>query len=104
MKEFKGRIVAPVQIAKNVVYADAFGYTSSWITENGDLYLVGDNSYGQIGNGHKGSGSPELLKDVVTVPYHALTDCIDIKTDELFSEVTAQVQDGAVYTWGADTY
>lgn len=97
------RIEVPVQIAKDVVYADAFGYTSSWITENGDLYLVGDNSYGQIGNGHKGSESPELCKDIVTIPYLALTDCIDVRTDDPHSPkvVTAIKQNGEVHTWGS---
>ena len=95
------RVETPTLIAKDVVYADAFGYTSSWITENGDLYLVGDNSYGQIGNGHKGSGSPELCKDIVTVPYLALTDCIDVRGS---SKMSATRIDGLIYTWGSDAY
>jgi len=102
--QISNRIEAPVQIAKDVVYADAFGYTSCWITENGDLYLVGDNSYGQIGNGHKGNGSPELCKDVVTTPYLAFTDCIDVRTDDRPSaRVTATKRDGSSHTWGNNT-
>ncbi len=96
------RIEKPIQIAENIVFTKAFGYTSSWITESGALYLCGDNSYGQIGNGEGGSGFPTLYQDIVATPYRALTDCIGFSVDGT-SAVKATTADGTVHTWGNGT-
>ncbi len=101
--QIKNRIEAPVQIADKVVFCKAFGYTSAWVTEQNELYLVGDNSYGQIGDGHKGCGFPTLYKDIVTTPYLALTDCIGFTVDGTYnSMVEATKSDGTKLMWGND--
>ena len=40
-------------ILKNVKYIAAGGYNMAVITEKNNLYLWGDNTYGQLGNGKK---------------------------------------------------
>lgn len=43
----------PKKIFENVKYIVAGGYNMAVITEKNDLYLWGDNTYGQLGNGKK---------------------------------------------------
>lgn len=95
------KTLEPIQIAENIQFADAFLYTTAWVDDKGDLYLVGDNSFGQIGNGHKGSGFPTLYEDIVTTPYCTLKSCTDfVVTDEYRVIVQAKDTDGATYEWG----
>ena len=93
------RIGTPMQIAREVSFAKAFGYTSSWLTKNRELYLCGDNSHGQIGTGEVGCGFPTLYRDIVETPYLALADCVGFSVDS-DSAITATKADGRVYTWG----
>lgn len=92
------RVDVPEQIADKVVCIKAFGYTSLWIDEQGILYLCGDNSYGQIGNGVKGNGFPTMRQDIVTQPYMALKDCYSISVEN--HTVTAKTRTGDLYVWG----
>ena len=95
------KTLEPIQIAENIQFADAFLYTTAWVDDKGDLYLVGDNSFGQIGNGHKGSGFPTLYEDIVTTPYCALKNCTAFTVvDKNYGIVQATDADGAVYEWG----
>lgn len=43
----------PKKIFENVKYIAAGGYNMAVITEKNNLYLWGDNTYGQLGNGKK---------------------------------------------------
>ena len=93
-------ISEPVKIADKVQYAKAFGYTSAWIDNIGDLYLCGDDSFNQIGNGgERGSGFPTLYKDIVTTPYRALQNCVSLTVTEN-TVIYAKTADGAEYMWG----
>lgn len=95
------KTLEPIRIAENIQFADAFLYTTAWVDEKGDLYLVGDNSFGQIGNGHKGSGFPTLYEDIVTTPYCALKNCTAFTVvDKNYGIVQATDADGAIYEWG----
>ena len=90
----------PIKIADKVSYAKAFGYTSAWIDSIGDLYLCGDDSYNQIGNGgEKGSGFPTLYKDIVEMPYRALQNCVSFTVTDSYV-IYAKTADGAEYMWG----
>lgn len=92
-------IYEPVKIADNVQFAKAFGYTSAWIDNTDALYLCGDNSFNQIGNGNNGSGFPTLYEDIVEAPFCALKDCISCEvTDDMV--ILAKTKDGVEYTWG----
>ena len=97
----KNNFFSPIQIAKDVVFAKAFGYTNVWLDENKSLYLCGDNSYGQIGNGSKGSGFPTLYKDIVSEPYLAIENCcgFSIINEQTIEAVT---EDGKTYIWGGE--
>lgn len=90
----------PIKIADKVKFAKAFGYTSAWIDDNGDLYLCGDDSRNQIGNGgEKGSGFPSFYEDIVEMPYRALENCVSFTVTEN-TVIYAKTADGAEYMWG----
>lgn len=93
----------PIKIADNIQYAKAIGFTSSWIDNDNNLYMCGDNSYGQIGNGVMGCGFPTMRKDIVTEPYCALKDCIAFSVENEFNgviTVQAETINGEIYVWG----
>lgn len=92
-------IFTPRKIAENVLSIKAFGYTSAWIDESYSLYLCGDNSYGQIGNGHEGTGLPTLYEDIVSEPFLALENCKEISITDDY-HIRAKTKDGKLYTWG----
>lgn len=90
----------PIKIADKVKLAKAFGYTSAWIDDKGDLYLCGDDSRNQIGNGgENGSGFPTLYKDIVETPYRALQNCVSFTVTDS-TVIYAKTADGAEYMWG----
>lgn len=93
------RVAEPKKIADNALFVKAFGYTSAWIDSSYSLNMCGDNSYGQIGNGHEGSGFPTLYNDIVTEPYLALNNCSGIEVLDGTS-VQARKTDGRLYAWG----
>lgn len=95
------RIGAPVQIADNVQFAEAFGYTCGWIDEHQQLHLCGDNSYGQIGNGKKGNGFPTTYESIVTTPYIALRNCVSFASADGESVIAVRT-DGTKYAWGGN--
>ena len=92
-------ISEPIKIADKVKLAKAFGYTSAWIDDRGDLYLCGDDSRNQIGNGgEKGSGFP-FERDIVETPYRALGNCVSFTVTDN-TVIYAKTADGAKYMWG----
>lgn len=95
----KDVIYEPIKITDNVQFTKAFGYTSAWVDEYGSLYLCGDNSYNQIGNGNKGSGNPEKYTDIVTTPFCALKNCISFEVTDN-SVIRAKTDSGDEYIWG----
>lgn len=95
----KDVISEPIKIADNVQFTKAFGYTSAWIDEYGSLYLCGDNSYNQIGNGSKGSSNPEKYADIVSTPFCALKNCTSFEVTDN-SVIRAKTDSGDEYIWG----
>lgn len=92
-------VSVPTQIAKDILLIKAFGYTTAWVDSTYSLYMCGDNSYGQIGNGHQGTGFPTLFEDIVSTPYLALKNCIKITAPNETS-ILAETVDGTTYAWG----
>lgn len=92
-------IFTPRKIAENVLSMKAFFYTSAWIDASYSLYLCGDNSHGQIGNGHEGTGLPTLYEDIVSEPFLALENCKEISVTDDY-HIHAKTKDGKLYTWG----
>lgn len=97
--EIADRIAEPKKIADHALFVKAFGYTTAWIDSSHSLYMCGDNSYGQIGNGHDGSGFPTLYKDIVAEPYFTLGNCVELTVID-HASVQAKTAKGAVYAWG----
>jgi len=93
-------VSVPTQIAKDILLIKAFGYTTAWVDSTYSLYMCGDNSYGQIGNGHQGTGFPTLYEDIVSTPYLALKNCIKIATTNTDTSILAETVDGTTYAWG----
>lgn len=67
----------PVHVMDNVVSIAAKQYNSAAISREGVLYLWGDNSYGQIGNGKSGNGKPTISDCVSTLPEIIKTSITD---------------------------
>lgn len=99
--KMQDNIYSPIQIEKDIAFAKAFGYTSVWLGKDKSLYLCGDNSYGQIGNGSQGSGFPTLYQDIVLTPYVAIENCLDFLIVNEKS-IEATTDDGATYIWGGE--
>ena len=89
----------PYQIAENVRFAEAFSYCSAWIDNQNSLYIVGSNSFNQIGNGSKGRGISYIYEDVVTEPYLALNNCESFSVSDK-CVIFATTIDGVEYVWG----
>lgn len=103
--QVKEVVLEPSKIADNVLFAKAFGYTSSWIDSEYNLYLCGDNSYGQIGNGKMGCGYPTMFKDIVEEPFCALKGCACFSVEQSYNgilSVYAETEKGESYTWGGE--
>ncbi len=98
-------ITSPIKVAENIRKIKAFNYNSAWIDDKSSLYICGDNSYGQIGNGKHGSGFPTLYQDIVTKPYLVIENCVEFNwLDNSYEQphAEAKTSDGKVYAWGND--
>lgn len=99
--ESGGRVTSPVQIltdqnVKQIILPQYSGHHSAAVTEEQQLYLWGNNQYGQIGDGNKGGK--------VTSPTPIL-EGQRIKQVSLGATHTAAVtEDGRLYLWGDNQY
>lgn len=98
------KILTPIKILDNAKDFKAIGYTTAWIDSYDNLYMCGDNSRGQIGNGMNGSGFPTQQRDIVRTPYLAVKNCSKIYCSENRHYVYADTLDGATYMWGGNEY
>lgn len=95
----KDVVYEPIQIADDAQFIKTFGYTISWIDSTGNLYLCGDNSFNQIGNGKYGCGDPEQCIDIVLTPFCPLKNCKSFfVTDNMV--IYAKTFDEKEYIWG----
>ena len=88
----------PVLVMENVRYIDCGLYNLAAITKGGDLYMWGDNSFGEIGNGRIGNKMPTASIDVVSEPYFVMKNVQKVTIDEF--TVSAETLQGEIYTWG----
>lgn len=102
--EIVDQIITPTKIVEEAKMIKAIMCTSAWIDPDGTLYMCGDNSSGQIGNGKKGTGFPQLLEDIVEVPYPVLDRCVNVYCSEDMRFVYADTDDGSTYVWGGNKY
>lgn len=98
------QIVDPVKIIDNAIQIKAVMYTSFWIDEKMNLWAMGDNSYGQIGNGDEGDGFPTKHNNCVTDPYLVLENCNSIYSSNEDTIIHAITTGGIRYLWGGNMY
>lgn len=98
------QIITPVKIVEKAKMIKAIMYTTAWIDANNTLYMCGDNSRSQIGNGKKGTGFPTLQKDIFEIPYPVLENCVNVYCSEDRHFVYADTEDGSTYIWGGNEY
>ena len=88
----------PVLVMENVRYIDCGLYNLAAITKRGDLYMWGDNSFGEMGNERVGNKMPTASIDVVSEPYLVMKNIRKVTIEE--HTVYAETMQGEVYTWG----
>lgn len=98
------KIITPIKIVEEAKMIKAIMYTTAWIDTNNTLYMCGDNSRSQIGNGKKGTGFPTMQKDIFENPYPVLEKCINVYCSEDRCFVYADTEDGSTYVWGGNEY
>lgn len=82
----------PVKIMDNVKFVSVGEEHSAAITEDGSLYMWGDNQYGQVGNGKSGEG------EIQTEPVKIMDNVQYVSLGMLFS--AAITKDGSLFMWG----
>ena len=88
----------PVKIMEHVAYVSLGGSHSAAITTDGNLYMWGDNSYGQLGNG---DDMPTLAIDKYDdIPAKILSNVAYVNLG--LSHSAAITLEGASYIWGAN--
>lgn len=90
--------VEPILVMEDVCYIDCGLYNLAVITNSGDLYMWGDNSFGEIGNGRVGNGMPTASVDVVSEPYLVMKNVRKVTIEE--HTIYAETLDDGIYTWG----
>lgn len=98
------QIITPIKIVEEAKMIKAIMYTTAWIDTNNTLYMCGDNSLGQIGNGKKGTGFPTLYRDIFEDPYPVLENCVNVYCSEDRHFVYAETEYGSTYVWGGNEY
>lgn len=88
----------PVLIMKDAVYVESGLYTLAAINDEGDLYMWGDNSFGEIGNGNRGEGLPTISIYYVSEPYLVKENIKDVRIDEFTVYATNYWDE--VFAWG----
>lgn len=73
-------------------------FTLAAISENGELYMWGDNSFGEIGNGKRGNGLPTISECYTSKPYLVKKNIKDVRFED--STVYATNYWDEVYVWG----
>ena len=89
----------PVKIMGDVVSVSLGYFHSSAITTDGSLYIWGDNTYGQLGNG-KGGGDHWKYEEGIdsNVPIKIMDNVASVNLGEVHS--AAITTDGSLYMWG----
>ncbi len=88
----------PVHVLDDIAFIAADDYTAAAISKKGDLWVWGDNSFGEIGNRRRGNGMPGVSTDVVSEPYLVLKKVKEVRfEDYTVYAVTFQDQE---YRWG----
>ena len=82
----------------DIAYISADHYTAAAISKKGDLWIWGDNSFGEIGNSRCGNGIPSVSTDVVSEPYLVLKKMKEVWFED-YTVYAMSFQDEE-YIWG----
>ncbi|MBD5492672.1 MAG: hypothetical protein HDR16_11335 [Lachnospiraceae bacterium] len=88
----------PVHVMNDIAFIAADAYTAAAISNKGDLWVWGDNSFGEIGNRRRGNGLPSVSTDVVSEPYLVLKQIKEVRFDD-FTVYAVDFQNQE-YSWG----
>lgn len=88
----------PVHVMEDIAFIAADAYTAAAISKKGDLWVWGDNSFGEIGNRRRGNGLPSVSTDVVSEPYLVLKQIKEVRFED-FTVYAVDFQDQE-YSWG----
>ncbi len=104
-EEYLGESVAlvpfshePSFVMKDAVYVNCGNYTMAAINEQGELFMWGDNSFGEIGNGKRGEGLPTISTYFESEPYLVLGAIKDVRFDN-FTVYATNIWD-ETFVWG----
>ncbi len=76
----------------DIAFIAADAYTAATISKKGDLWIWGDNSFGEIGNRRHGNGLPSVSIDVVSEPYLVLKQIKEVRFED-FTVYAVDFQD-----------
>ena len=88
----------PVHVLDDIAFIAADYNTAAAISKKGDLWIWGDNSFGEIGNSRRGNGQPSVSTDVVSEPYLALKKIKEVYFED-YTVYAVDFQDQK-YSWG----
>ncbi len=96
-----GRIIAeePYKVMEHVKQMDTSGSHSLAVTETGDLYVWGDNSYGQVGNGKSGQDDIKVTENAPVMVMGGIR-----QASAGFGYTMAVTESGELYGWGDNSY
>lgn len=88
----------PVYVMDDIAFIAADASTAAAISKKGDLWVWGDNSFGEIGNRRRGNGMPSVSTDVVSEPYLVLKEMKEVRFED-YTVYAVDFQDQE-YCWG----
>ena len=88
----------PKYVMGGVSYIACGNQTAAAIKYNGELWMWGDNSYGEVGNRIVGNEMPTYHTNIVSKPYLTMEQVIKVWFDE--NTVYAETDSGETYVWG----
>lgn len=92
----------PVKVMDDVVSVSCGEFATAAIKTDGTLWMWGENSYGQLGNGGGGNAQSEMGDICQNLPIQVMDHVAAVSCGFRF---TAAVKtDGTLWTWGLDLY
>lgn len=103
-REAKGSDLGPGKVMDNVKYAAGGAFHNAAVTDNGTLWMWGENGYGQLGIA---SGSQHFENDYIQFSYEPLpvktmTGIVSVYAG--YNRSMALDEDGGLWAWGECAY
>ena len=103
-RETKGRYLEPGKLTDHVLMADMGTGHSAALMDDGTLWMWGQNNYGELGNGRKGSLFTGEWADSIfePLPFKAMTNIERVETGS--HSTFAIDREHRLWAWGANDY